>query len=565
MNKNYHPAKIQDFRKGILTRDLNKVREALDAGIDPATPMRDGQHPLGVLLYHPPMQDISTPAAQALKTDYNKKTSEVVDLLLERGVRLLEPEKYASEHCPFLVDRLLFSDRLDDVSNIVIHAIYEGCSRQGQLYDFNLEGMINNFASANYDLLRGDRVLIASQAMLQAETVHDIVRARLQSPQTAIEEKLVAEYGDDLDYWMSDMERVPLDIAVEYMEVPEQNGTFLSPQANGGNPPQGAKAQKEKESENPYEKMIKHLPKKEPAKIMAEVEALEGMEEAKSAFRKFTRFVQYEAALKEMGVPVENDRTLHSVFFGDPGTGKTTLARHYAEMLYTLGLAGPKFLEVTRENLTGKYMGFTENNVLEAFAAADQIFVDETYSLYNPDSKVDYGNTIVNALIPILENQRATKVVSMAGYKEKMDEFINKANPGLRSRIGYFMDVKRPTLDNLMNDFDRRIGEYKFSITPEAHALVKEQLASAQASIAPENFGNYRIVRTVAQKLREEVGNRVMDPKKMTGIAVDKKTFTTITEEDVKALDIAGKICGAEMGAPSLKSSGRGIGFLAKI
>ena len=561
MTKTFNPAKIIDFRVGVLNRDPAKVKEALDAGIDPSTPVIKSIHPLQALLCYYGNKD------QVRDENFMKNTGKIVEMLLDHGVRLTEYEKHATQDSYYLIDKLLHSDDFGNVSNLVLHAILEQVKEGKRAYQPDMGGFIASYFLWNKVRPEDDLVEHAAAALTNFENLHETVRRRLESPQTETEKELVGKYADKLDYWTDYFRRPPLDYVLGDQRLFEYFEQHQMSQEQGGHyGPAGAKG--EEQDKNPFMQMIKTLPKKTEQQILAEVESLQGMEEAKKEFRGFAARAQFDAVRQEMGLPVDKERLMHTVFYGAAGTGKTTLARHRAELLHTLGFCGNRFLEITRENVVAGYVGQTEKAVLKAFEAADAIFVDETYSLYKPESPVDYGQDVINALIPILENRRGDKVVFMAGYKAKMDEFLTKANPGMASRIGYYVDVPEPTMADLGKELDRKLDKAAFVITPEARAHILEQLQEAKGKIGGEYFGNYRLIRTIVEKIPDQIAMRVMNKSSSPDGAIavpTREAMTTVTFEDVKALKVAEKICGLGMKANVSRVSGPIIGFQAKL
>ena len=146
---------------------------------------------------------------------------------------------------------------------------------------------------------------------------------------------------------------------------------------------------------------------------------------------------------------IENDITplneyFHMVFYGNPGTAKTTIARLCADIFHKEGLLKTnKFTEFGRTELVGQYVGHTADKVKRAFEAArgGVIFIDEAYSLTASQATNDFGLEAVNTIVQLIEDYRTDTIVIFAGYGKEMDQFI-KSNPGLKSRITYNLQFK---------------------------------------------------------------------------------------------------------------------------
>jgi stage V sporulation protein K len=229
---------------------------------------------------------------------------------------------------------------------------------------------------------------------------------------------------------------------------------------------------------------------------------------------------------------------MHLVFTGNPGTGKTTVARLVGQIYKEIGLLEKgHVIEVDRSDLVGKHIGQTEDLTAAKIkeAVGGVLFIDEAYALVDGsrDDKRDFGNRVIDKLVSDAENLRDKMVIILAGYTGPMEEFL-KSNPGLSSRfprVINFPDYGEPELMQIM---DLMADERGLIIHPSARAEISRLLTEDRRR-AGGDFGNARAVRTLVETLESEMALR-LDEEGVFSLPKEKKDkalFQTITVADV--------------------------------
>ena len=193
------------------------------------------------------------------------------------------------------------------------------------------------------------------------------------------------------------------------------------------------------------------------------------------------------------------DTNLHMVFTGNPGTGKTTIARIMAKMLYDMGVIKEnKLIEVERKDLVAEYLGQTASKTGDVIdkAMGGVLFIDEAYSLCQGPQN-DYGREAVSTLIKAMEDHKGEFVVIFAGYKKEMQDFF-ELNPGILSRIGYKFDFQDYSTPELIEIFYRKIGKMGFTCDEACNMKLTEIFEYFSRK---KSFGNGRFVDKLIQEI----------------------------------------------------------------
>ena len=258
--------------------------------------------------------------------------------------------------------------------------------------------------------------------------------------------------------------------------------------------------------------------------IFEELNSLVGLEKVKKMLNELVSLVELKSKAGD-DLKLKNIN-LHMVFLGNPGTGKTTVARIVAEILYNLKyIKQNKLIEVSSKDLVAEYVGQTAPKTMSVIqkALGGVLFIDEAYSLAsNKGQGSSYNEEAIATLIQAMENYRDELVVIFAGYTKEMQDFLNM-NSGIVSRIGYTVEFEDYTEDELLQIFMGMMNKAGFEVTPEAQDKVKSIITEYKDT---KNFGNARFVRNVYEKSIVKHASNTAGKKQ-------KKVLKTIKVEDI--------------------------------
>lgn len=259
--------------------------------------------------------------------------------------------------------------------------------------------------------------------------------------------------------------------------------------------------------------------------LSEELNSLEGLENVKEQITSLMNYVQVEKRKEALGLPT-NSMALHMAFLGNPGTGKTTVARLVGKILKSIGiLKKGQLIEVSRQDLVAGYTGQTAPKTLDKIKEAygGVLFIDEAYSLASSGSNNDFGSEAVSTLITEMENNRDRLVVIVAGYTKEMEDFFN-INSGLASRINHHIEFPDYNPDQLVNIFKLHAKNDGYSVDEKVLGTLHERFEDEYADRS-NDFGNGRLARSYFEKAKMKSANRTVKDL--------EADITKITVEDI--------------------------------
>ena len=242
--------------------------------------------------------------------------------------------------------------------------------------------------------------------------------------------------------------------------------------------------------------------------LMAQLDSLVGLDDVKKDIKNLMNLVKVRRLRKENGLPIP-PMSLHMVFMGNPGTGKTTVARIISGLYAAIGvLEKGQLIEVDRSGLVAGYVGQTALKTQEVIKSAlgGVLFIDEAYSLASGGEN-DFGREAIETILKAMEDHRDELIVVVAGYDGPMEKFIN-SNPGLQSRFNKYFYFHDYNGEQLLHIFKGQCKKNGYALTEEAEAEAKAMFEELYENRG-ENFGNGRDVRNVFEDTVVRQSNRV--------------------------------------------------------
>ena len=297
-----------------------------------------------------------------------------------------------------------------------------------------------------------------------------------------------------------------------------------APPADGGEK-QAPEAAGQKRADAP-----KAPPKENIEDLRKELDSYVGLTAVKQEVRDLINLAAVEQLRRKHGLPTA-DMSLHMVFTGNPGTGKTTIARLMARVYHSLDiLSRGQLVEVDRSGLVAGYVGQTAIKTRKVIDSAlgGVLFIDEAYAL-NGGGANDFGQEAIDTLLKAMEDHRDDLVVIVAGYDGLMERFIH-SNPGLESRFNRFLHFADYTVQELLDIFRMQCRKGCYTLDPAAEAPLRALLEKRLEDAG--SFGNARGVRNLFEQILVRQAGRLaaMD-------TVSKEDLVRLTAEDVRAAD----------------------------
>ncbi len=245
-----------------------------------------------------------------------------------------------------------------------------------------------------------------------------------------------------------------------------------------------------------------HVPKEDHIlqNCLGELNRLVGLKNIKHVVYEIYALLKIGRQRELVGLPSEH-QMLHMVFKGNPGTGKTTVARILGRLFREMGvLSEGHLIEVERADLVGEYIGHTAQRTREWVkkAMGGILFIDEAYSLARGGEK-DFGREAVDTLVKAMEDYKNEFILILAGYPQEMEYFLS-SNPGLPSRFPIQMSFPDYTVNELLEIADSMLKERQYCLAPQAKQKLREFLLKKDSSPFRHTFGNAREVRNVVEK-----------------------------------------------------------------
>ena len=288
----------------------------------------------------------------------------------------------------------------------------------------------------------------------------------------------------------------------------------------------GSKASGAKGSDPDHPEMAPARPLEE---LLAELDDLVGLHEVKARVRLVADLLVVQNLRRERSLPTM-EISHHLVFTGNPGTGKTTVARLLAQIYRTLGVVDVgQLIETDRSELVAGYVGQTAPKVTAKFDEADEgiLFIDEAYALARGGEN-DFGREAIDQIVKLMEDRRDRVVLIVAGYPVEMEEFIS-ANPGLRSRFPTTIEFPDYSNEELLKIVDSIGSKMAYRLTDDAR---RKFLSELEAIPRDKGFGNARVARNMFEAAVNRQASRIV---KMD--APDDEALTTLEESDIAGPD----------------------------
>ena len=249
--------------------------------------------------------------------------------------------------------------------------------------------------------------------------------------------------------------------------------------------------------------------------IMSELNDLIGLHSVKKLVFEILAFIEIQKK-RQVEKLVSEPLVLHMIFKGNPGTGKTTVARYLGNLFRQMNvLSKGHLVEAERADLVGEYIGHTAQKTRELLKKTygGILFIDEAYSLARGGEK-DFGKEAIDVMVKAMEDQKDNLILILAGYNHEMDEFLN-TNPGLKSRFPIHIDFPDYTVSELSDIADLMLKRRQYSLSPSAQESLKK-IIELKTGRGHEFSGNARLVRNLIEKAIRRQAVRLINKETVT-------------------------------------------------
>jgi len=262
--------------------------------------------------------------------------------------------------------------------------------------------------------------------------------------------------------------------------------------------------------------------------ILEEIENLVGLENVKKLIFEIQAYIEIQKKRKEENL-ASDPLVLHMIFKGNPGTGKTTVARCIARLFKELDvLKKGHVIEIERADLVGEYIGHTALKTREQIqrALGGVLFIDEAYSLARGGEK-DFGKEAIDCMVKAMEDYKDQLILVLAGYKKEMEWFL-QSNPGLRSRFPIHINFPDYSINELLEIAELMLNQRQYRLSTEARIFLKSTLQE-KMTLGHEHSGNARMVRNLIEKAIRLQAVRLVEKK-----LISRDDLILIIREDIE-------------------------------